>query len=158
MPGALHQQRAEFLRFRVKELLSLVIAQESISFITTDHVVRIEGNLPASAGRIDHELGDGITGGMTAQSLYDFETSLNRGAEMGRSFDEITLVQVVGFHPAQEELVNQRPLDLHTVVHSPEKNRLISQRDSRIGQTFKALPDLSSQLARMVTVDRRVPE
>ena len=73
---------------------------------------------------------------------------------MRGTLDEIALVEVVGFDPAKEQLVNESPLDLYAVVNSLEENGLISERDSSVSQTLQAFPDLGSQFTGVVAVDR----
>ena len=73
---------------------------------------------------------------------------------MRGALDEVTLVKVVGFDPAKEEFMNERPLHLHAVVDSLEEDGLISQRDTRISQVPEAFPDFGGQLTGMVAMDR----
>ena len=83
-----------------------------------EDIAGIDRNLPATARRIDDILGDGIASGMSTKALNDFNPLGDRSAQVGRSLNEIALIEIVGTHAAAQELLHERLHHRQTVVHT----------------------------------------
>ena len=137
------QQLAEFLRLGIHKLLPLIIPQERAILVAVKDVVRIQRDLPAAPWGVHHKLWYRIPGRMTPKPLNNLQTFPYRSAKMSRAFNEIALIQVVGFYPAEKKLMNKSSLHVHAVVDSLEENGLVAERDTRIGEAAKRIPHLT---------------
>ena len=72
---------------------------------------------------------------------------------MGRSLDEVALVQVVRTHAAAQQFVHERLVDGRVVVHAAEENALISQWNAVIGQSIEGVAHFGGEFPWMVHMD-----
>jgi hypothetical protein len=73
----------------VGEDFVFVVPDQDHAVVAVGEVVGIDGDLAASAGSVDDELRDRITGGVAAELLDDFDAFGDAGAEVRGAFDEI---------------------------------------------------------------------
>src|SRR5207247_8340671 len=92
-------------------------------------VVRIDRHFAAAARGVDDVLGDGVARGVTAQAFHNLQALPHAGAQVGGTGDEVALVEVVWLDSAHEKLVQQGAHHDPVIVHMPQKDRLIAQRD-----------------------------
>jgi len=102
------------------ELLALVVAESDAAVVVTHYVVRIDGDFASSPRAIDDVLGNGIAGGVTPQAFDDADTFVDTGSQVRGAFDQIALIEVVGFDAAHEQFVHEVLLHFHAVVDSVE--------------------------------------
>src|SRR5258706_15987231 len=69
--------------FRVLKDFAFVIADDDAIGVAADDVIGIDGDFAAATGSVDDVLGDGITGGVSAEALHDFQAFADAGAEVG---------------------------------------------------------------------------
>src|SRR5437763_1271706 len=69
--------------------LALEIAQQQVVPVPAYDRIGSHQDLASAAGRVDHEHRRGVTGGVAAQRIDDFQSRLDRGAEMTGAFDRI---------------------------------------------------------------------
>ncbi len=139
------------------EGLVLVVLQHHDVLIQMHQVIgRQDRDFATSAGRIDHEVGNRHAAGMALEGTDDGHAGFHRGAKMVGALGQVRLVQVVGFHPSQEQLVHQAFHDLRVVVDALEQNGLAPQRHARVRQHAAGGFHLRRQFVRMVEMQVHV--
>ena len=113
-------------------------------------------DLAASAWRIDHKVGNRHAAGMALEGPDDAHAGLHRGAKMVGALGQVRLVQVVGFHPSQKQLVHQAFHDLRVIVDAFEQNGLGAQRHARVRQHAAGGFYLRRQFVRVVEMQVHV--
>ena len=88
----------------------------------------------STAGRIDYEMGDSHSAGMSLQFSNNVHAGFNRRAEMIGAFGEISLVQIVRFDACQQKLMHQPLHDVWIVIDTFKKHGLRTQRHPGIRQ------------------------
>jgi hypothetical protein len=73
---------------------------------------------------------------------------------VGRAVDEIALIEIIRPDPAHQELVDERFLDFHAVVHAAEQHALVAERDAGVGEAAECVAHFGGEFARVVGVDR----
>src|SRR5438552_9420257 len=136
--------------FRILEDFAFVIPNHDFLVVVIKNVTGIDRHLAAAAGRVDHELRHSVTAGMAAQAFDDFDTLRDRRTQMRRAVNQVALINVVWTHATHEEFVHKRLHSFQIVVHPGEQNALVSERDTRVGETLQRLLHLNRQLARMI--------
>lgn len=137
----------------ILEDLPLEVAEDHLLPVVKENVTGIHRHLPAATRRIDHELRNGISGGVAAQSLDDLDSPGDRGPEVGRSLDEIALVEVVGADAAAEQLLDERLHHREGIVHPGQQDALVAEGDAVIGQHGQSVAHFGREFARMIGVD-----
>jgi len=135
------------------ELFAFVVAEGDSAVVVGDDVVGVDGYFSATARAVDDKLGDGVASGVATEAFDDFDSFVDAGAEVGGSFDEVTLVEVIRSDPADEEFVHEFFLDFYAVVDSFKKDALVSERDAGVGESVERFFDFTGEFARVVGVD-----
>ena len=115
--------------------------------------VGVHGHLAAAARRIDHILRDGIARRVATQRLHHVEAAPHAGAQVRAAGDEVALVDVIGAHPADEELLHERLHHHGVVVHALQEDGLVAQRDAGQGKSLAGRGELAGDFLRVVGMD-----
>ena len=114
------------LRLRIGGDDALEVAQDDLARCLGDEVVGHDRGLAAAAGRVDHERGNAVAGGMAAQGLHDLDALGDRGAEVAQAEGRVAGIDVVRAHAHLDELVNQIHHDVAAVVHAGQQHGLVA--------------------------------
>ncbi len=77
----------------------LVVAQQQVVAVAADDVFRLEGDLAAAAGGVDHVVGHRVARRVAPQALDDLHALGDRRAEVRRAGNRVALVEVIGTDP-----------------------------------------------------------
>ena len=139
------------------EYFVLIVLQHRDVFVQVHHVIRRQDrDLAAPAGRVDDKVGNRHPAGMALQRADDVHPRLHRGAEMVGAFRQVRLVEVVWFHPSQQQLVHQTLHDVRVIVDAFEQDGLGAQRNAGIRQHAARGLHLRCQFVRMVEMQVHV--
>ena len=72
---------------------------------------------------------------------------------MPRTFDQVALIKIVRPDPNTNQILNQLPLNIYTVIDSCKQNRLIAKRNSSPGEFITRLFKLSCNLIGVINVN-----
>ena len=72
---------------------------------------------------------------------------------MRGALDQVALVEIIGPHPAAQELLHEHLHYVGVVVHAAQQDRLIPQRNTRIGETAERLAHLDGEFPWMIDMD-----
>ena len=99
-------------------------------------------------------LGDGVAGGVAAQSFDDLDALADGAREVGGAVDEVALVEVVGAHAALRSFWTSAFMISSVVVDAAQEDALVAERNAvhRRGVRGPRL-HLDGQFARVVGVD-----
>ena len=116
--------------------VALKVAQDE--FLVGDflNVVGVEGNFPAAAGGVDHELWDGVAGGVAPEGTDELDAFAGVGAEVSAAGDEVALVEVIGAHPHHEEAVDEGLEDGGIVIDAFQEDGLVAEGDTGEGEAI----------------------
>src|ERR1051326_5770298 len=86
----------------VGEDFVLVVPKDDILSGSSDDILGKDRNLPSSSGRVDDVARNRQAGGMPAEFVHDFQPLAHRGAEIIRSFGQVSLIEIVGPDPHRD--------------------------------------------------------
>ena len=87
------------------------------------------------------------------QALHDLEALADRRPEVPGALHEVALVQVVRPDPVLDQLVDERALDVHAVVHAGKEDALVADRHAGLRELVDRAADLGRDLVRVVEVE-----
>lgn len=140
-------------RLGVFENLTLEIADDHALVVVLEYVFRINGNLAPAAWGVYHELGNAISGRVPPEALDDLNAFADRGAEMGRAFDEIHLIKVIGANATADEFMDEIGHCFQIVVYAAEEHTLVSEGHPVVREAFEGFLDLDGEFTGMVDMN-----
>jgi hypothetical protein len=90
---------------------------------------------------------------VAAQAFHDLDALADRGSEVTCTFDQVTLVEIIGPDADPHQVLHELALDVDVIVDTGQQHRLVPERNPCSGKTVAGLFEFQRDFAGVVDVD-----